>query len=286
MLVELVDTQTADGLRLDGFLRTADSDAAGKMTCDAAILLSGVGSNFYGSSLMRHLSEMLADSGVSVLSVNTRGHDGVSTASTSRGGKLQGAAYEIVDDCRHDVAAWADFLVKRGFSRIALIGHSLGAIKALYSQARQPHKQVGQIVAISPPRLAHKNFHHGPQSPAFFESMSAAQQLADRGEANMLFQATFPFPLVLSAATYIDKYGPESRYDILQFAPRVGCPVLFVYGGVELENGGIAFAGLPEAIAKLSWSNPPSIEVVPNANHFYAGRFDELSTVLKSGLST
>ena len=286
MLVELVETQTADGLRLDGFLRMADSDVSGKTTCDAAILLSGVGSNFYGSSLMRHLTEMLVDSGVSALSVNTRGHDGVSTASTSRGGKLQGAAYEIVDDCRHDVTAWSDFLAQRGFSRIALIGHSLGAIKALYSQALQPHEQVSQVVAISPPRLSHKNFHHGPQSPAFFESLSTAQQLADRGEANMLFQATFPFPLVLSVATYLDKYGPESRYDIFQFAPRVVCPIRFIYGGDELENGGIAFAGLPEAIAKLSWSNPPSIEVVPNANHFYAGRFDQLSAIVRSSLST
>jgi len=286
MLVELVQTQTADGLRLDGALRTPVSGAPCQMTCDSAILLSGVSSNFYGSSLMRHLTEMLVDSGVAALCANTRGHDGVSTASTAGGGRLQGAAYEIVDDCRHDVTAWADFLVERGFSHIALIGHSLGAIKSLYSQAHQRHEQVGRVVAISPPRLSHDAFRHGPQSAAFFESMSTAQQMADRGESNMLFQANFPVPIVVSAATYLDKYGPPSRYDILQFAPRVVCPVLFVYGGDELENGGIAFAGLPKAIAELSWSSPPPIEIIPEANHFYAGRFDELSTILKSSLST
>lgn len=286
MLVELVQTQTADRLRLDGALRTPVSAAPCQLTCDSAILLSGVGSNFYGSSLMRHLTEMLVDAGVAALSVNTRGHDGVSTASTPGGGRLQGAAYEIVDDCRHDVTAWADFLVERGFSRIALIGHSLGAIKSLYSQAHQPHGQVGKVVAISPPRLSHEDFRHGPQSTAFFESMSTAQQMADRGESNMLFQATFPFPIVMSAATYLDKYGPPSRYNILQFAPRVECPVMFIYGRDELENGGIAFAGLPKAIAALNWNTPPPIEVVSEANHFYTGCFDPLSNLVKTGLST
>ena len=126
----------------------------------------------------------------------------------------------------------------------------------------------------------------GPQSAAFVESMLTAQQMADRGESNMLFQAKFPVPIVISAATYLDKYGPRSRYDILQFAPRVLCPVLFVYGGDELENGGIAFAGLPKAITELSWSSPPPIEIIPEANHFYADRFDELSTILQSSFST
>ena len=282
MLVELVQTQTADGLRLDGALRTPVSGAPCQMTCDSSILLSGVSSNFYGSSLMRHLTEMLVDSGVAALCVNTRGHDGVSTAFTQGGGRLQGAAYEIVDDCRHDVTAWADFLVERGFSRIALIGHSLGAIKSLYSQAHQPHEQVGKVVAISPPRLSHEDFRDGPESPAYFESMSTAQHMADRRESNMLFQAKFPFPIVIYAATFLDKYGPPSRYNILQFAPRVVCPVLFVYGGEEHENGGIAICGLPKAIAELRRSSPTPIEIIPQAKHFKADRFDQMSTKFKS----
>lgn len=285
MLVELVQTQTADRLRLDGGLCARVDDAPQQMICDAAILFSGVGSNFYGSSLMRHLTETLVDSGVVTLCVNTRGHDGVSTASTPGGGRLQGAAYEIVDDCRHDVTAWADFLVDRGYSRIALVGHSLGAIKTLYSQAHQPHEHVQKVVAISPPRLSYDDFCHGPQSTAFLESMSTAQAMVDRGESNMLFQAQFPFPIVISAATYLDKYGRPSRYNILRFASQVACPVQFVYGADELENGGIAFAGLPKAISGLAWSNPPAIEIVPEANHFYAGHFNALSDRLRSGLS-
>jgi pimeloyl-ACP methyl ester carboxylesterase len=287
MQVDLVNTRTTDGLRLDGALQVPASKAANRLCFDAAILLSGVGSNFYGSSLMEYLAGRLAALGVAALRVNTRGHDGVSTASTPGGGKLQGAAYEIVDECRYDVAAWTDFLVERGFPRVALIGHSLGAIKALYAQAHEPQGAVRQIVAISPPRLSNKDFRVGPQSAAFFQSMAAAEQLISDGKPQMLFQASFPFPLILSAATYVDKYGPPSRYNVLRFATRVDCPIVFVYGAEELKHGGVAFAGLPDALAELDWQNgPPPVVVIPNANHLYVGCHNQLADKLVSHLSS
>ncbi len=286
MQVDLVKTQTSDGLWLDGALQVPASEAAGRLGFDAAILLSGVGSNFYGSSLMEYLAGRLAESGVAALRVNTRGHDGVSTASTPGGGKLQGAAYEIVDECRYDIAAWSDFLVQRGFPRVASIGHSLGAIKALYAQAHEPHSAVFRVVAISPPRLSNKDFRAGPQSAAFFESMATAEQLIGEGKPQKLFRASFPFPLVISAATYVDKYGPASRYNILRFATRIDRPILFVYGAEELEHGGVAFVGMPEAIAELDWPNgPPRIAVVPGANHLYVGSHSKLADELDAHLS-
>lgn len=284
-LIELVRTHTRDGLRLDGALQMPASEAGSRHGFDAAILLSGVGSNFYGSSLMEFLAGRLAESGVAALRVNTRGHDGVSTASTPSGGKLQGAAYEIVDECRFDIAAWTDFLVDRGIPRVALIGHSLGAIKALYAQAHAPHAAVCYVAAISPPRLSNKDFRAGPQSAAFFESMATAEQLIGDNKPQMLFQASFPFPLVISAATYVDKYGPPSRYNILGFAARIECPLLFVYGTEELEHGGVAFAGLREAIAELNWPNgTPSVAVIPGANHLYVGCHNQLADELESHL--
>ena len=46
-----------------------------------------------------------------------------------------GAAYETVDDCRHDVTAWVEFLKSCGHKRIILIGHSLGGLDARRLQA-------------------------------------------------------------------------------------------------------------------------------------------------------
>ena len=67
-----------------------------------------------------------------------------------------------------------------------------------------------------------------------------------------LLEVTFPFPLLIAASSYVDKYGREERYNIVGIADKVSCPCLFTYGQLEIEHGGIAFAGVPEALAPLS----------------------------------
>lgn len=285
MLVDLVRTRTADGIRLDGVLEapSADAQPSTHPSLDAVICLSGVGSNFYGSALLEHVAGALRMDGITTLRVNTRGHDGVSTATTLGGARLQGAAYEIVDECRHDVTAWIEFLVTRRHQRVGLLGHSLGAIKALYAQAHQPHPAICRIVAISPPCLSHKRFLGGTQADPFRKSMTMAEGLIRDGTPQMLFQATFPFPLVISAATYLDKYGPDERYNFLSFSSRIEQPVLFVFGQLELQDGSSAFDGIVPDIESLQFrAGKPRITVVPDANHFYAGRQRELAEAIRS----
>src|SRR5262245_44508246 len=138
MHVELVRTVTRDGLRLDGALSApADPrpDAGSTLAASAAILVHGVASNFYTSSTFEPLIPKLQAMGLAVLSVNTRGHDSVFSASLGTVRRRFGAAYEIVDDCRQDIGAWIEFLKGRGHQRVVLIGHSLGALKVVYFQA-------------------------------------------------------------------------------------------------------------------------------------------------------
>jgi len=280
MSMQLVDTWTADGLRLHGAFSEPASDSLEASSIDALVLLSGVGSNFYGSSLMATLADAACQAGVAALRVNTRGHDMISTAQTRDGGRLVGAAYEIVDDCRFDLPAWIDLLVERGYRRIGLLGHSLGALKVLYSQAKQPHAAVSRLIAVSPPRLSHDAFLLGPQFHEFRASFRRATELTAAGQADELFKATFPFPLVMSAATYLDKYGPESRYDLTKFAADVAVPTCLTFGEVELQSGGIAFAGLDERVGELDWKSPPVVRTIAGANHFYAGTAAELCSAV------
>src|SRR5438552_11006493 len=101
MHVELVRTVTPDGLRLDGALTLTRSVSEG-LQPSAAILLHGVASNFYTSSTFESLIAKLQELGLAVLSVNTRGHDTVYSASVGNVRRRFGAAYETVDDCRYD----------------------------------------------------------------------------------------------------------------------------------------------------------------------------------------
>ena len=63
-----------------------------------AVLPHGAGGNFYGSTLFAGLIPAMTRLGLAALSVNTRGHDAVSTAATPNGVRRLGAAFEMVDD--------------------------------------------------------------------------------------------------------------------------------------------------------------------------------------------
>ncbi|MDA1054091.1 MAG: alpha/beta hydrolase [Planctomycetota bacterium] len=256
---------------------------------DAVILLHGVGGSFFGGAMFEPLSKRLLELGIAVLRVNTRGYGSINMITTDGGATLGGAAFEVVDQCRHDINAWCDLLVGRGLLRIGLIGHSLGAIKAVYSAAHAPHPHVVSVIAASPPRLSHSAFQHGPLSRDFFESLATAQQLVQEGRPEQLITAKFPFPLLISAASYVDKYGDE-RYNILKFISQVGCPTLFTYGSIELEQGGVAFAGLPAAIQRaVSHANEPArdevdVLTIAGADHFYTGKYAELADAVANWL--
>jgi alpha/beta superfamily hydrolase len=138
--------------------------------------------------------------------------------------------------------------------------------------------------------LSHSAFQHGPRSHDFFDSMATAQQYVKEGRPEQLMTAKFPFPLLISAASYVDKYGGE-RYNLVTFVSQVRYSTLYIYGSVELEQGGVAFAGLPEAIqqavAQIDEVKRPKVQLttIAGADHFYTGKYDELTDVAAKWLS-
>jgi pimeloyl-ACP methyl ester carboxylesterase len=286
MIVDLVKVTTTDGVRLDGALRVPAADARLAAEVDACIYVHGVSGNFYSSALWERIAPALLELGIAGLAVNTRGRDLAYTGDVAGRRRRQGAAYEIVDDCRRDLWAWIQFLTIRGYKRIGLIGHSLGALKVVYSQAHEPHEACARIVAVSPPRLSFAAYGAGPLGEPFLAAMAEAQRRVAAGEPEHLQEIEFPFPLLIAASAYIDKYGPGERYDLLRFANRLPCPALFIYGELELKHSGPAFAGLPEALAAL----PPGAHAlefahIAGANHFYAAVTEQLAVAVARWLA-
>lgn len=283
MLVDLVNVTTEDGLRLDGALRVPAADVQPAHGVDAVVCLHGTGSNFYASNLMASLATALTSAGSAALVVNTRGHDGISSTNAPVGRRLQGAAYELVDACTHDVAAWLAYLRDRGYQRLGILGHSLGAVKAIYSQAQRPDPAVQWIVAISPPRLSYSAFLDDPRGEEFLRDYSRAHDLVRKGRTRELLEILFPLPYAISAEGFLDKYGPEERYDILKLIQRIACPLVLTYGTAELPTSA-AFRGMPEAIAELTASDRRQVMLVAGADHFYAGMYGDLWRMIETGL--
>lgn len=281
MQVDLVQVSTRDGVRLDGSYQL--SSTASTLSVDAVCLVHGTGGNFYGSTLFDELASRLLSLGCSVLRINTRGHDGISTAATAQGGRRLGAAYEVVDDCRHDLAAWIDWLKQRKIARVGLIGHSLGAVKCLYALAHDPALPVERLIAISPPRLSYSWFCTSPEAPQFLDTYARAEERLQLGEPAALIEVKLPLPIAITAAGYVEKYGPDERYNFLNFAASVPCPTLFTFGSVEVANN-MAFRDSPEAAVALNRSGRIAVETIAGADHFYSGVRGELMACVESWL--
>lgn len=273
MLVELLHVTTADQLRLDGALMPSPAASAGGAV-DCLLCLHGTGSNFYASALFNGLTPHLLEAGIPLARVNTRGRDLVATTA----GKMHGSAYECVADCVLDVQAWLELLVTRGYRRVGLLGHSLGALKGIYALSQREFPSIARLLAVSPPWLSHARFSAGRKSALFRDTYAEAERLVAEGRGETLMEVLFPLPYVVTAAGYVDKYGPDERYHVPHLLTRVRTPTLVTFGTEELGAGG-AFAGLPEEIERLRSADmvAADVHVLAGANHQYLGCHAELA---------
>ena len=282
MLVELARVTTSDGMRLDGAYLAPLADVSANappqrpLPCDAALVVHGTGSNFYGSTLLEALAEGLRQGGAASLVINTRGHDLCSTAATADGPVKQGATYEIVSDCTYDLTAWTRWLLERGHRRLALVGHSLGALKSIYALSEGLLPEVQYLVAISPPRLSYTRFSASSRREEFQRDLSTAEALVAAGQGGELMQIRFPLPYTITAAGYVDKYGRAERYHIAPRLARIEIPSLAIYGSLELQRNP-AFEGLADELEQLDPERRRlQVDVIAEADHFYTGMRDAL----------
>jgi len=289
MNVELVRVVTADGVRLEGTLRVPESPETGRLPVDIVIFHHGVAGNFYNPSFFDQMSDAFLDLGCAVLRANNRGRDLAFNAPGSPAGRL-GAAFETVDDCRHDWTTWTDFAEARGFRRIGLWGQSLGAVKTIYFLAVQGDSRITRAITTSPPRFSHSIYAAREDAAAFLTSYDQAKRLVDEGEPDTLFAATIPTSLIATARTYVDKYGPAERYNVLKHLPDVKTPLLVTIGGEEGiyqdRPDRYAFGGLAEEVAAVASGLPNvTFALIEGADHSYTNRTDQLWTVVERWLS-
>ena len=280
---ELVVCTTEDGLRLHGFwMEPNAADSIGR----AVVCLHGVAGNFYSNSPFDAFDRRLVDLGFAVLRVNTRGHDLI--APPLGGRKHQGSAFEIVADCRLDIAAWRQWLAHRGYARCSLLGHSLGAVKVLFHAAgadpfATDSPRMEKIVALSPPLLSYRQFVSGKRGEEFLACIAEAEKSVLEGLPTRLLDIRFPVPQTISAASFLDKYGQTERYNLLRWVGDIRSKTLFVFGALELQ-GNSAFDGLPEKIAAAVSSSTAQVRVIEAANHSYTGCYERLAECVETFL--
>jgi pimeloyl-ACP methyl ester carboxylesterase len=271
MVVEIVTVTTLDGIKLHGSLRIPAAATMNSLPVDVLICHHGVAGNFYGSEMFDDFSDLAIADGVAVIRANNRGHDPVSWATGPIGRTRIGAAYEIIPDCMHDWDAWISFATDRGFKRIGVLGHSLGATKTIYYFGNRNDDRVRCAIAASPPRLSYSAFLLDPDGEEFKGYVAVAKAKLDGGDPRGLIDAALPVPFLGSAATYYDKYGPEEQVNILTHLPKVRLPLL-AFHGTEEPAAELPMRGVLEELTELAGELPNfSHSIIPNGDHFATG---------------
>jgi pimeloyl-ACP methyl ester carboxylesterase len=214
--------------------------------------------------------------GLASLAFNRRGRDilGIRDSRAAEGAAFQTYA-EAIDDNRI-AAAW---LAARGFPDPVVIGHSNGGTLAVRHVA--DHPRTGALVLLSAHcggrEMVRRASQAGLLAKEKLEELSGlARQMVEEGQGRELMLLP-GWWYVTSAASFVDAL--ENCPDVLALAPRVRCPVLYLRG--DREPRGLYPA---EAFADLS-GGPCNVEIVPNCDHFYAGREDAVSTIVCSWLA-
>lgn len=261
--MELCRAITSDGLHLDGSFVVPDESSAQN---PALLLIHGTGGNFYSGGALASLAENAVACGFAVLRINTRGHDLVASIPSKTGSTRLGAAYENVADAPLDISAWCDFLADRDQTRIVIIGHSLGGVKAILSQAMSPHPLVAGVVGVSPPRFCYQQLHANPRCDAFRRDFEIAGQFVTAGQRDMLMSVSQPLPMIITADGFLSKYGPHDALDFIPMLRQLACPQLILLAGKTLAANP-AFDGLDNAVAEAQRDLPRSAcELIPDAD--------------------
>jgi len=269
MRTELVSIPT-DTLPLDGAFFEPDGGA----TAGGVLLFHGNTMNFYVGA-PRFLPPPLTALGFACLAFNRRGHDILSIRDSRA---AEGAAFQTTAEGIADNRYAARWMADRGFPHPVVIGHSNGGMLAVKHVA--DHSETPALVLLS----AHTGGTHQVENASRVGLMAGdrleeivaearAMVAGGRGRDLLLMPGWW---YVATAESFLDRM--VSMPAILDLAPSITCPVLFVRGDQELAET------YPAEQFQAHAGGPCDVEIVPNCDHFYVGGEDRVTEIVASWL--
>lgn len=267
MRTELVAIPTP-AAELHGALHTPEAGPGSR----AAVMFHGNAMNFY-SGPAAFLAPALTGIGLTYLAFNRRGHDILATRSGFDG--PEGAAFQLTSQAHEDVARAYDWLRERAESP-AVVGHSMGGMLGAAYAAEHP--EVPALVLLS----SGVGGKHGRtqriralQGGDLDTAVAQARQLVADGKRKELILLR-SWWYAVSAESLLDRL--ESLPDVLDLAPRITCPVLYVRGEQEDPDR------YPLEKFRDACAGPVDTHVVPGADHFYRDCEQTVSAVVAAFL--
>ncbi|MFQ6027306.1 MAG: alpha/beta hydrolase family protein [Dehalococcoidia bacterium] len=280
MQVDLITLTSGDGVNLDAIFCEPASGVTPKGPVEAVLLIHGSGGNFYCPAT-KAMAEDLRSQGYACLAINTKGHDTV--WANAGEGTYYGNANEILDNSRWDLKAGIDYLEERGYRRIALLGHSMGAVKVGYYAATEADDRVVTVIPISPVRLSYSYYMESEAAAEFQQIIQQADQMEAEGRALDLMTVNFPISQMFSAFSYLDKHGPAERYNLVMLAPKIKIPMLVIAGELETH---VRLRDCPQDMVTAAVHSPKAeYVIIPGGNHSLTNNTEKASATVLDWLA-
>jgi pimeloyl-ACP methyl ester carboxylesterase len=240
---------------------------------NAVLLFHGNTMNFY-TGAPRFLPPALTQLGYACLAFNRRGHDilAIRDSRLAEGGAFQNYSQSIQDN-----RIAAEWVKAKGFADPIVIGHSNGGMLAVRHVA--DHPKTSKLVLLSAHcggkdmlPLACKNGLLAQNRLS--ETMSEAKRRVEEGKGKTLLLLP-GWWYAITAESFVDL---AICPDILELAPQIGCPVLYVRGSQEPRDLYPA-----EEFAKRA-GGPCRVEIVRDSGHFYVGHEETVAGLVSSWL--
>jgi pimeloyl-ACP methyl ester carboxylesterase len=254
-----------DTIPLDG----AWYEPEGMAVRNAALLFHGNTMNFY-TGAPRFLPPVLTKLGYACLAFNRRGHD-ILAIRDSRA--AEGAAFQTYEEAIEDNRIAAEWVKGKGFAAPIVIGHSNGGMLAVRHVV--DHPQTPKLILLSA--------HCGGKDmlPLACKNGLLAQDRLDefvreakkRKPKDLLLMPGWWY--AITAESFLDLANCP---DILELAPRIRCPVLYLRGSQEPRDLYPA-----EEFGKRC-AGPCAVEIVPGCGHFYVGHEETVAGLVSSWL--
>jgi len=260
----LLYASTTDGLRHAGLVIRPD----GEPRSLAVLWIHGFTGRFHEPHAIA-IGRALAGRGYTFVAGDNRGRDLGAIRypdADHPAPTLIGAGWELWDESPHDVDAWVTLIAGLGFARVILLGHSFGALKAVYYQAQRQDPRVAGLVAASGPANAW-------QLDTALLAEAERMVAAGRGRDLLPWDALWSvFPI--SAQTYLSyRRADLDIFGVARADPplgRIRCPLFAFYGTDEQWVGG----SQDLALIRRNASAAASVQtcMFEGADHVYTGQ--------------
>ena len=247
-----------------------------KRASRVVVWVHGLGSSMFSKL---EIAGRLCDSKTAVIMFNNRGHDKVTSVSTSTGKRLRaGAVHEVFTDCADDIEGAVRFARGAGAREIFIAGHSTGCQKAVYYASKNPRGIRGIIILGPMSDYSAEKMAQG--LPALKRAERVAHAYVGQNKKHALLpEDVWKWPWIADAQRFLSLYTGDSAEEIFTYwdpekIPKtlraVSTPILVLLAEKE------EFADRP-AKDIAAWfdahvrSTKSRVLVVPKVSHSFKG---------------